>query len=301
MRKNGRNILLCAMIVIIAIGLTACKKEAPVEIDRTFEYTTEAPVETTTQKETETTEPITEETPEQSSEEETTTQEETTTKKEEETTTLTGADVYYYDKDSIFSTLPVFKDGAFNGYFNKSFMEGLTFSGVTQEEYNAYVEAVTATDTYSLNSKESTRAYIAHKDGEWCITIIFYDGTMLVEAGKNYWDILTYAENETVEPTKPEEITDSRYDYFDNNDMVFSHVPYFTEGTFTGYSAVDRGGVLTFTDVTQDMVDAYGTILEGNGFMMGGAFENVMYFVTNEHIVSLTLAGTTLTMQVTAN
>ena len=304
MKKNGKKIVLFALSTAVLLGLTACKKEEPVELDRTFEYNTESTAESTTpeittQESTSETEETQESTTENITEK--TTQETTTEKVTEETTTLTGADVYYYDKDSIFSTLPVFKNGTYAGYFNKVFMEGMTFSGVTKEEYTAYVDAITATGTYSLNSKEEKRAYISHKDGEWCITVIFHEGTMLVEAGKNYWDILTYAEAETEAPTKPAEVTDSRYDYFDNKDMVFSKIPYFTEGTFTSYSAIDRGGILTFSGINQSMIDAYGAVLEANGFMMGGAFENVMYFVTEEHVISLSLTNDILTMQVTAN
>ena len=44
-----------------------------------------------------------------------------------------------------------------------------------------------------FNSQDGTRAYLAAASGKMCITLIYKDGTMLIEAGENYWDILTYA------------------------------------------------------------------------------------------------------------
>ena len=122
---------------------------------------------------------------------------------------------------------------------------------------------------------------------------------MLIEAGENYWDILTYAEPETQESTKPSESADGRYAYFDNKDSVFSQIPYMTNGTFAGYEAVAGGGVMTFSNVTSDMLVAYGDVLESNGIMFNGATPDGMtsYYVSDRVIVTLIYDGSNMKLQ----
>lgn len=283
-------------------ALSACRRqEDPVEIDRSFEYTT---AETTTKGQEETTterEPFTEET---STEPDSTTapstqkptEEETTT---EEVTTEESAMTYFGDKNSIFSTLPLFEKGTFVEYFDKGFVEGIQFSGTTQADFEAYVKAVLDAGKYTLNSQDGNRVYLAGADGTMCVTLLYKDGVMLVEAGKNYWDILTFAQ-ETVAPTKPAETTDSRYGYFDNQDLAFSKVPYFTYGTFTGYEAVDKGGRLTFDGVSGEELEAYVDTLNVSGFMQSGTTPSgATYYTSDKAIVMITCDNGTLVLQVT--
>lgn len=288
------------ILILLICGTTVlfgCRKpEEPVEIDRSFEYTT---AETTTKEQEETTtesEPFTEET---STEPDSTTAP-SAQKPTEEVTTEESAMTYFGDKNSIFSTLPLFEEGTFVEYFDKGFVEGIQFSGTTQGDFEAYVKAVLDAGKYTLNSQDGNRVYLAGADGTMCVTLLYKDGVMLVEAGKNYWDILTFAQEETAAPTKPAETTDSRYGYFDNQDMAFSKVPYFTYGTFTGYEAVDKGGRLTFDGVSGEELEAYVDTLNVSGFMQSGTTPSgATYYTSDKAIVMITSDNGTLVLQVT--
>ena len=293
--------VLLVLITGLVVCLAGCKKkpEEIKEIDRTFEYTEEETTEAVTETEKETVS----KTEETTSVEETTKQEETTTVVEvttEEVTTEESIMTYFGNPDSVFSTLPLFDKGVFSDYFNKEYVEGIMISEVTEAEYTAYIDTVLSAGRYALNSKESNRAYFADADN-MCVTLIYHEETMLVEMGKGYWDILTYAEEKATEPTKPVETADARYGYFDNTDMIFSGLPYFTVGVFAGYEVVDKGGKLTFSEVTQDDVNNYGDTLMDNGFMMGGNVESVTYFVTDGLLVSLSFDNGNCVIVVTEN
>lgn len=302
-RRIGKLSVILSAVIFATAAISACRKKDDIsEITRTFEYTktqiettkpektTEESKETTIEKETtkESTKETTQETTRPS-------QKETTTKKE-----LTGAAVYFEDKNSVFNTLPSFDAGVYEEYFNQGYVEGLRFSNATESSYSEYLQAVLNEGKYTLNSQDGTRAYLAAANGDMCVTLIYKDGTMLVEAGANYWDILTYAENDTQAPTKPSETTDGRYAYFDNKDSVLSQIPYMTEGTFTGCDAIDGGAVMTFSGVSADMAAAYGDILDNIGIMFTGSTPDgqTSYYVNDKVIVTLACDGSTMTIQV---
>lgn len=299
-RKIGRFAVILSSVVLTAAVLSACRKKDDIsEISRSFEYS---------ESETLTAKPSrAEDVSEKMTETEKNTKEptkETTTKvTEKETTTeetLTGVAVYFGGKDSVFNTLPMFDAGVFEEHFDKSYVEGLRFSGVTEKNYKSYLQSVLNAGKYTLNSQDGTRAYLAASTGKMCVTLIYKDGTMYIEAGENYWDILTLAEQETEEPTKPSESTDSRYSYFDNKDLVFSNVPYMTEGSFTGYEAVDNGGIMSFAGISDEVFNSYGEYLESSGFLFSSSTPDGLtcYYVRDDIIVTVTHAGTDMTLKV---
>ena len=279
-------------------ALSACQKkdDGVKEIDRTFDFTqnTSSAVQTETQTETETTtEEITEKTTE-----------ETTTQKQTETTTeeskAEGAAAYFGDKKSVFNTLPEFEAGKYEEYFDYEYVEGLRFSGTKESDYTAYLQTVLSEGKYTLNSQDGTRAYLEKKEGKMRVTLIYKDGTFLVEAGESYWDILTLADEQKEEPTKPSETSDSRYGYFDNKELVFSQLPYFTEGSFTGYQSVEGGGIMSFSEVTEEIFDNYSDLLQSSGFMFAGSMPDgqVSYFTNDSVVITATFSGSSLTLQV---
>ena len=310
MKKNG---LFNQKINRVAVGLgmlgmifslSACNlNPEPIEIDRTFE------LETTTdssQTQPEVTQGNTDETTESSREGETISENntETTTVKEtttEETTTLTGRDAYFLSDKSAFSTLPAFKKGTYVDHVDKLYMEVLQFKSVSKEEFDEYAKAIVDAGKYTVNSKETNRVYLENKSSEMCITLIFHDGIMLVEAGRNYWDIITYAEEATTQETKPVETKDARYQYFDSEQYTFYNVPYVTFGSFSGYEAVDNGGVLTFTEVNKADADGYNDSLERNGFMNTGSFGNDSYYANEQYIITITYNDSTLIIKSVKN
>lgn len=305
MRKSGKISVILSAVIFLSAAVSACgKKDNISEIERTFEFsqpesasqekTTQQNTESTTQTESETVETTTKET---------TTKETTTKATEEETTTkkqLTWAAVYFEDEKSVFSTLPVFEAGKYEEHFAQSYVEGMRFSGTTKKDYEAYLQNVLNEGKYTLNSQDGTRAYLAAASGKMCITLIYKDGTMLIEAGESYWDILTYAEEPTQEPTKPSEAADGRYAYFDNEESVFSQLPYMTEGSFTGYEAVDGGGIMTFSAVSVNAVTAYGELLENSGFMFASSTPDGLtsYYVNDKVVVTCTYQDSAVTLKV---
>lgn len=308
-RRLGKLSVLLSGVIFATAAITACgkKDDGITEITRSFEYTqtekettepqntTEEP-ETTTEKESKTEKDTSKETTKDSTKETTkTTEEETTTKKN-----LTGAAAYFEDEESVFNTLPSFDAGKYEEHFSQSYVEGLRFSGATEGNYSDYLQAVLNAGNYTLNSQDGTRAYLAATSGKMCVTLIYKDGTMLIEAGENYWDILTYAEEETQEPTKPSETTDGRYAYFDDKDSVFSQLPYMTDGNFTGYEAVDGGGVMTFSVVPSDVASSYGDLLESSGFMFSSSTPDgqTTYYASDKLVVTLTYDGSNMRLQV---
>jgi lipoprotein len=297
-RRLGKLSVILSAVIFATAAMSACKKDDISEIDRTFEYT-RTETQTTSQHETDEQKDTTtekESTVKESTKETTgQTQEETTTRKQ-----LTGAAVYFEDKKSVFNTLPSFTAGKFEEYFSESYVEGLKFSGAKESDYSDYLKSVINEGKYTLNSQDGTRAYLAAASGKMCITLIYKDGTMLIEAGENYWDILTYAEPETQEPTKPSESADGRYAYFDNKDSVFSQLPYMTAGNFTGYESVNGGGIMTFSVITSDMVSDYGDILESNGFMFSSSTPDGLtsYYVNDKLIVTVVYDGSVMKLQV---
>lgn len=301
-RRIGRFAVILSSVIFATAALAACRKKDDInEISRSFDYS---------QSETQTkhTEPDSpQDTSESTPDTETTTEtkrETTSANKptETETTTepLTGAAVYFGDKNSVFNTLPMFDAGVFEEYFDKSYVEGLRFSQVKEKDYTSYLQSVLNSGKYTLNSQDGTRAYLAASTGKMCVTLIYKDGTMYIEAGESYWDILTLAEEETEAPTKPSEATDSRYSYFDNDKLVFSNVPYLTEGSFTGYEAVDNGGVMTFTGISKEAFDTYCEYLETSGYLFASSTPDGLtsYYVKDDIVVTITHSGTDLTLKV---
>ncbi len=298
MRKRiGRFAIILSAVIWATAAMSACrKKEDPKEIDRTFDFTqdTSRPVQTETQTESQST---TEETTEKATQE-------TTTKKPVETTTEEtkpeGAAAYFSDKKSVFNTLPAFEGGKFEEYFDYEYVEGMRFSGTKESDYTAYLQSVLNAGKYTLNSQDGTRAYLEKTDGKMRVTLIYKDGTFLIEAGESYWDILTLADEEKEEPTKPSETTDSRYGYFDNKELVFSQLPYFTEGSFTGYEAVEGGGIMSFSDITEEVYENYSELLQSSGFMFTGSLPDgrVSYFTNDSVVITATFSGSTLKLQV---
>ncbi|MGN1187961.1 MAG: hypothetical protein ACI4R6_05665 [Lachnospiraceae bacterium] len=298
MRKRiGRFAIILSAVIWATAAMSACrKKEEPKEIDRTFDFTqdTSRPVQTETQTES------------QSSTEETTekTTQETTTKKPAETTTeetkLEGAAAYFGDKKSVFNTLPAFEGGKFEEHFDYQYVEGMRFSDTKESDYTEYLQSVLNAGKYTLNSQDGTRAYLERTDGKMRVTLIYKDGTFLIEAGESYWDILTLADEKKEEPTKPSETTDSRYGYFDNKELVFSQLPYFTEGSFTGYEAVEGGGIMSFSDITEETYENYSELLQSNGFMFTGSLPDgqVSYFTNDSVVVTATYSSGSLKLQV---
>lgn len=299
-RKIGRFAVILSSVVLTAAVLSACRKKDDIsEISRSFEYSES---ETLTAKPSRA-EDVSEKTTETEKNTKEPTKETTTKVTEKETTTeetLTGVAVYFGGKDSVFNTLPMFDAGVFEEHFDKSYVEGLRFSGVTEKNYTSYLQSVLNAGKYTLNSQDGTRAYLAASTGKMCVTLIYKDGTMYIEAGENYWDILTLAEQETEEPTKPSESTDSRYSYFDNKDLVFSNVPYMTEGSFTGYEAVDNGGIMSFAGISDEVFNSYGEYLESSGFLFSSSTPDGLtcYYVRDDIIVTVTHAGTDMTLKV---
>lgn len=299
-RKIGRFAVILSSVVLTAAVLSACRKKDDIsEISRSFEYSES---ETLTAKPSRA-EDVSEKTTETEKNTKEPTKETTTKVTEKETTTeetLTGVAVYFGGKDSVFNTLPMFDAGVFEEHFDKSYVEGLRFSGVTEKNYKSYLQSVLNAGKYTLNSQDGTRAYLAASTGKMCVTLIYKDGTMYIEAGENYWDILTLAEQETEEPTKPSESTDSRYSYFDNKDLVFSNVPYMTEGSFTGYEAVDNGGIMSFAGISDEVFNSYGEYLESSGFLFSSSTPDGLtcYYVRDDIIVTVTHAGTDMTLKV---
>lgn len=299
-RKIGRFAVILSSVVLTAAVLSACRKKDDIsEISRSFEYSES---ETLTAKPS-SAEDVSEKTTETEKNTKEPTKETTTKVTEKETTTeeaLTGVAVYFGGKDSVFNTLPMFDAGVFEEHFDKSYVEGLRFSGVTEKNYTSYLQSVLNAGKYTLNSQDGTRAYLAASTGKMCVTLIYKDGTMYIEAGENYWDILTLAEQETEEPTKPSESTDSRYSYFDNKDLVFSNVPYMTEGSFTGYEAVDNGGIMSFAGISDEVFNSYGEYLESSGFLFSSSTPDGLtsYYVRDDIIVTVTHAGTDMTLKV---
>lgn len=304
-RRLGKLSVMLSAVIFATAAISAChKKEDISEITRTFEYrqteiettepenTTEESQETSTTQETVTTKEAVRETTKETTK---ATQEETTTKKQ-----LAGAAAYFEDKKSVFNTVPSFNAGKYEEYFSESYVEGLRFSGVTEQNYNDYLQAVLNAGKYTLNSQDGTRAYLAAANAKNCVTLIYKDGTMLIEIGENYWDILTYADNETQAPTKPSQTTDGRYAYFDNKDSVFSTLPYMTDGSFTGYEAIDGGGVMTFSVASSDVASAYGELLENSGFMFSSSTPDGLttYYVNDKVIITITCDGNSMELQV---
>lgn len=299
-RKIGRFAVILSSVILTAAVLSACRKKDDIsEISRSFEYSES---ETLTAKLSRA-EDVSEKTTETEKNTKEPTKEPTTKVTEKETTTeetLTGVAVYFGGKDSVFNTLPMFDAGVFEEHFDKSYVEGLRFSGVTEKNYTSYLQSVLNAGKYTLNSQDGTRAYLAASTGKMCVTLIYKDGTMYIEAGENYWDILTLAEQETEEPTKPSESTDSRYSYFDNKDLVFSNVPYMTEGSFTGYEAVDNGGIMSFAGISDEVFNSYCEYLESSGFLFSSSTPDGLtsYYVRDDIIVTVIHAGTDMTLKV---
>ncbi len=299
-RRLGRFAVILSSVIFATAALSACKKKDDItEITRSFEYS-ESETQTTKAKPTEDATKKTTETEKATKE---STKENTTKSTEKETTTeetLTGVAVYFGGKDSVFNTLPLFDAGVFEEHFDKSYVEGLRFSGVTEKNYTTYLQSILNAGKYTLNSQDGTRAYLAASTGKMCVTLIYKDGTMYIEAGENYWDILTLAEEETEAPTKPSENTDSRYSYFDNKDLVFSNVPYMTEGSFTGYEAVDNGGVMTFAGISDDAFTSYCDYLESSGYLFASSTPDGLtsYYTRDDIVVTITHSGTDLTLKV---
>lgn len=301
MRRLGKISVILSAVIFASAAVSSCgKKDNISEIDRTFEFS-QPEIETTsqekaTQQQTEST------TQTESGTKETTTKETTTRATEEETTKkqLTGAAVYFEDEKSVFGTLPVFEAGKYEEHFDQGYVEGMRFSGTEQKDYEAYLQSVLNEGKYTLNSQDGTRAYLAAASGKMCITLIYKDGTMLIEAGESYWDILTYAEEPAQEQTKPSETADGRYAYFDNEESVFSQLPYLTEGSFTGYEAVDGGGIMTFTSVSEAAVTAYGELLENSGFMFASTTPDGLtsYYVSDSLVVTCTYQESTVMLKV---
>ena len=304
MRKRiGRFAFILSAAIWATAALGACRKEEnPKEIDRTFEFTqdTSQPVQSDTEPQS-TTEEGTSRTEEITTQE---TSQNTTTETISETATeeikLEGAAVYFYDKNSVFNTLPAFEAGNYEEHFSYEYVEGLRFSGTKDSDYTAYLQSVLNAGTYKLNSQDGTRAYLEKTDGKMRVTLIYKDGTMLIEAGESYWDILTLADEKKEEPTKPSETADSRYGYFENKELVFSELPYFTEGNFTGYEAVDGGGILNFSDISEEEYENYSDLLQSSGFMFTGSLPDgqVSYFANDNVVVTATYSGGSLKLQV---
>lgn len=303
-RRLGKFSVILSAVIFATATVTACgKKDDISEIDRTFEYT-KTEIQTTEPTKTETEETTTEKntTKESAKETDKETTKGTTKPSKEETTTakpLTGAAVYFEDEKNVFNTLPSFDAGKYEEYFNQGYVEILNFSGTTEKDYSDYLKAVLNEGKYTLNSQDGTRAYLAAVSGKMCVTLIYKDGTMLIEAGENYWDILTFAEDETQEPTKPSETTDGRYAYFDSKDSIFSQLPYMTEGSFTGYEAVDGGGVMNFTVASSEVAVSYGDVLETNGFLFSSSTPDGLtsYYVKDKVVVTLTCSGSGMTLK----
>lgn len=304
MRKRiGRFAFILSAAIWTTAALSACRKEEnPKEIDRTFEFTQDTlqPVQSDTEPQS-TAEEGTSRTEEITTQE---TSQDTTTETISETTTeeikLEGAAVYFYDKNSVFNTLPAFEAGNYEEHFSYEYVEGLRFSGTKDSDYTAYLQSVLNAGTYKLNSQDGTRAYLEKADGKMRVTLIYKEGTMLIEAGESYWDILTLADEKKEEPTKPSETADSRYGYFDNKELVFSELPYFTGGNFTGYEAVDGGGILNFSDISEQEYEDYSDLLQSSGFMFTGSLPDgqVSYFANDNVVVTATYSGGSLKLQV---
>lgn len=171
-RRIGKLSVILSAVIFATAAISACRKKDDIsEITRTFEYTktqiettkpektTEESKETTIEKETtkESTKETTQETTRPS-------QKETTTKKE-----LTGAAVYFEDKNSVFNTLPSFDAGVYEEYFNQGYVEGLRFSNATESSYSEYLQAVLNEGKYTLNSQDGTRAYPCRLQTEICV------------------------------------------------------------------------------------------------------------------------------------
>ncbi len=295
-RKIGRFAVILSSVILTAAVLSACRKKDGIsEISRSFEYS---------ESETLTAKPSrAEDVSEKTTETEKNTKEPTTKVTEKETTTeetLTGVAVYFGGKDSVFNTLPMFDAGVFEEHFDKSYVEGLRFSGVTEKNYTSYLQSVLNAGKYTLNSQDGTRAYLAASTGKMCVTLIYKDGTMYIEAGENYWDILTLAEQETEEPTKTSERTDSRYSYIDNKYLLYSNVPYMKEGSFTVYESVDNGGIMSFAGISDEVFNSYCEYLESSGFLFSSSTPDGIksYYVRDDIIVTVTHAGTDMTLKV---
>lgn len=298
MRKRYIQLsVLVVAAITCATAFSSCKKqhEDPLEVTRTYEFidvTTFNP-ETTSQKGTETTEAQFTAEPTSSHP----TEKDTTSATESTTEELTGARKYFFNPDSVFSTLPEFNAGDFVEKYDTQYLEVLRFVGVTESEYEAYVELVKAGEKYKFNSKDVNRTYFADGDG-MCLTVIINEDTMLVELGKNYWDSETFKVVEEL-PTKPSEQTDSRYSYFDNKNLVFNSVPYFTYGDFIEYSAIDDGGIMKFKNVTKEQFDAYAEVLLANFFLFEGfPSDGSRSYSGNGVYLNMLLEGDVLTLTV---
>lgn len=264
-----RAISIAIVVMATAAMLTACKNNDPIEIDRTFDYTEYS----STTEEVQTQPSVQETTAEvpttqKATEAETTTEPsapETETETEIKTTAM-SAETYFTDKKSVFSTLPLFTQGEFVEYFEKDYLQGVRFIKTTQKEFEEYVAKVKADGIYTVNSKDGNRVYLESAKN-MCVTIIYYEGVTLIEAGTGVWDIITYAQTPTKEEaTKPSETQDVRYSYFDDKKSVFSLLPYFTEGTFLSCDGDSTSGKMKFSGVSSSVAIDYCAKLESSGF-----------------------------------
>ena len=72
-----------------------------------------------------------------------------------------------------------------------------------------------------------------------------------------------------------------------------------TAGNFTGYEAVDGGGIMTFSVISSEMVSDYGDILESNGFMFSSSTPDGLtsYYVNDKLIVTVVYDGSNMKLQ----
>ena len=311
MKRNIKG--LCTVVVATAFAtaaLGACKKNTDIdEITRGYETPTFSEAATTTQAQT-TTEATTEAATEAATKESVTAEDITIHTTAETTTEVQyeGIEAYFLDKESRFYGLPTQNYGSLVEHSMRKYYETLKFSGVSAIEFESYVSSVLALNDYELDSKSEFREYIKASNGDK-VSLIYFEGMMLVEVGSQ-WDTESYyiepttaetttahVETTTAQP-EPESVKDGRYDYFENSDLLISKLPVFTEGSFSGYAATDDNvGTITFNGVTRSAYNDYaGELILGGFNSAGEGMDGTSYFEGSSIMVAVKLEGDVLTV-----
>lgn len=296
MKRRMNKIVVIFLATTMLLGLVACKRPDPIEIDRTFEYNSTEEVHTQPSSEIEAT---SEKQSETESETEHLTEpsgQETTEPTKEVETTQMSAESIFGDPKNVFSTLPLFDKGEFVEYFEKDYISGVRFVNTKKSDLDEYVNLIVEDKIYKVNSIDGDRVYLEDSKN-MCVTVIYHEGITLIEAGRGYWDILTYAEEKKEEPTKPSETTDGRYIYFDDKNNIFSNLPYFTEGVFDGYLSAAGTYKMTFLQVTDEVCETYLGLLENSGFDCEFAFGNPKIYGSDTVFAKIYFSDNVLTIE----